>query len=131
MIVDTSVWSLALRRRTAEAPEAAALAALLRDDDARLLGVVRQELLTGIRETARFEVLRNTLRKWPDHPVITGHFELAAEAANTCRSHGIQGSNVDYLICAVAMRDGASIFTTDADFERYAVHLPITLFEPT
>jgi predicted nucleic acid-binding protein len=130
VIVDTSIWSLAFRRQKAAAPEAATLAALLRDDDALLLGIVRQELLAGVRDTERFRLLRDQLRKLPDYPLVTEHYEMAAEASNTCRAKGIQGSNVDFLLCAVSQLDRLPIFTTDKDFHHFAKHLPILLFEP-
>lgn len=130
VLVDTSVWSLALRRKTAAGPEVAALAALLRNDDAALLGVIRQEVLMGVSDPARFTLLRDTLRKWPDYPLAVEHYEVAAAGWNTCRSNGIQGSNADLLLCAVSQLDRLPIFTTDGDFDLYARHLPITLFDP-
>jgi predicted nucleic acid-binding protein len=128
VIVDTSVWSLSFRRNRAVAPEASALAELLERDDALLVGPVRQEILSGIREAERFRKLRDTLRQWPDYPLTTNHFEAAAESYNACRAEGVQGSDVDFLLCAVSLLDGFPIFATDGDFELYARHLPITLF---
>jgi predicted nucleic acid-binding protein len=130
VIVDTSIWSLAFRRHKATASEATVLGTLLRDDDAVLLGVVRQELLTGVREADRFRLLRDTLRKLPDYPLVTEHYEVAAEASNICRAKGVQGSNVDFLLCALSQLDRLAIFTTDNDFAFYAKHLPIMLFKP-
>ena len=40
---------------------------------------------------------------------------------------GVQGSNVDFLICSFAQRRSLPIFTTDADFRRFAKILPIAL----
>ncbi len=50
----------------------------------------------------------------------------AAHYYNLCRRHGVQGTATDLLLCAVAVRHGLRIFTTDADFDLYAKHLPIT-----
>jgi predicted nucleic acid-binding protein len=129
-IVDTSVWSLAFRRHKATAPEVVALEALLRDDDALLPGVVRQELLSGVRDPERFRLLRDQLRKLPDYALLTEHYEIAAEGFNTCRSNGLQGSNTDFLLCAISQLDRLPIFTTDGDFRHFAKYLPITLYEP-
>jgi predicted nucleic acid-binding protein len=54
-------------------------------------------------------------------------YELAAEFFNTCRSKGIQGSNTDFLICAVAHCRSYSILSTDNDFQNFLVHIPIIL----
>jgi predicted nucleic acid-binding protein len=132
VLVDTTIWSLALRRRRTSANGAGELArlefaALVEEDRVRMIGAVRQEVLSGVRHTAQFERLRAVLRNFPDEPAITRDYERAAEHFNTCRSHGIQGTHGDMLICAVAERLGAAIFTSDQDFTRYAQHLPISL----
>jgi predicted nucleic acid-binding protein len=54
-------------------------------------------------------------------------YEAAAEMSNLCRSRGIQGSNTDFLICAVAKRLGASVYTLDRDFELFSSELAVTL----
>jgi len=46
-------------------------------------------------------------------------YELAAQFNNACWSRGIQGSNSDFLICAVAAKRDLSVFTTDRDFKAY------------
>lgn len=128
VIVDATVWSLAFRRRRAVAPEAEVLSRLLRNDAVVLLGAVRQETLSGIRDAAAFRRLRDLLRKTPDYPLRTDHYEAAAEAYNTCRRHGIPGAHTDFLICAVALIGRLPIFTADNDFQRYARYLPIKLY---
>jgi len=92
-----------------------------------LLGAIRQEILSGLRDPAQFEQLRAHLRAFPDLEVITEDYERAAEFFNLCRARGVQGSNTDFLICAVAERRGLAIFSADADFASFATHLPIVL----
>jgi predicted nucleic acid-binding protein len=58
-------------------------------------------------------------------------YETAADFFNTCRRSGIQGSNTDFLICAVAHRRNHSIFTTDQDFTRFQTCLSIELLQAT
>ncbi|MBP7381849.1 PIN domain-containing protein [Myxococcota bacterium] len=133
VLVDTSVWSVALRRaRSNLAPQEVqlreTLADLVRDDRAVLIGVVRQELLSGISDIDRFNKIRTALRSIHDHPLTTPDFELAAEAFNTCRNVGIAPTFVDMTLCAAAIRLGIPILTTDKDFERYASVLPLKLF---
>ena len=129
VIVDSSVWSLALRRNTTN--DAIAIVNVLRDliADGRvvLLGAIRQEVLSGVRYKEQFTRLQEYLRAFPDLDLTTEDFELAAEFFNTCRSNGVQGSNTDFLLCAVAHRRGYSIFTTDKDFENFRSHIPVVL----
>jgi len=131
VLVDTSVWSLALRRRRPrEAAEAAELAELIREGRATLLGAVRQELLSGVADERHFHTLRDSLRAFPDVAIEAGDHEEAAAFFNACRRRGIQGSNTDFLICAVAARRSLGILTTDADFSGFAKVLPIRLHAP-
>jgi predicted nucleic acid-binding protein len=57
----------------------------------------------------------------------TDDFVLAADFFNRCRARGVQGSNTDFLICAVAARRQHSIFTTDQDFAAFAKVIPVRL----
>lgn len=129
IIIDTSVWSLALRRRTLtdSSPAVTQLQALITDDRAVLLGAIRQEILSGIRSSEQFTRLRDYLRAFPDLEIVTEDYELGAEFFNVCRSNGIQGSNTDFLICAVAHRHSYSILTTDNDFQNFQSHIPVSL----
>jgi len=130
VIVDTSVWSLALRRRVpVHSPHTELLAELIRDGRVMLLGVVRQELLSGICHLEQFERLRRYLRAFPDLPLEAGDHETAAEFFNTCMSHGIQGTPVDLLLCACAHRRKYALLTTDPDFDHYHRYLPFDLLK--
>ena len=133
VIVDTSVWSLALRRRCnlQEVPQVVALRELILDSNVALIGVIRQEVLSGIREPEQFTRLRDYLRAFPNLELEIEDYEKAAEFYNTCRKNGIQGSNTDFLICAVAYRYGYIILTTDGDFTLFGKYLPVTLWQST
>lgn len=130
VLVDTSVWSAALRRstRSPASETAAELAELIRDGRAQIIGPIRQELLSGVKSAEQFQQLRERLRAFPDLDVETGDFEEAAELANRCRAKGVQGSSIDFLICAVALRRELSIFTTDRDFTHFSSVLPLELY---
>jgi len=132
VLVDTAIWSLVLRRRRRpeKEPIASELASLVEDGRVVMIGPIRQELLSGIRERAQFERLREHLRAFPDMEIMSDDYEEAATFFNRCREKGIQGSNTDFLICAIAARNELSIFTTDNDFRRFANVLPIVLHEP-
>jgi predicted nucleic acid-binding protein len=120
---------LALRRNTQEngIETVNDLQGLITDGRVILLGVVRQEVLSGIRYQEQFDRLRNYLRAFPNLELTAEDYELAAEYFNICRRQGIQGANTDFLICAVAHRHNCSIFTTDKDFENFQPHIPVVL----
>lgn len=133
VLVDTSIWSLALRRSRAQISYAekritSALHDFIQDGRARLIGAIRQELLSGIRDPAQFEQLKTYLRAFPDEPLSTDDYEEAARWSNQCRSGGVAGSGTDFLICATAIARGWQIFTRDDDFQRYARVIPLKLF---
>ena len=131
VLVDTSVWSLALRRRrSTQAPETSELAELVKEGRVSLLGPVRQELLSGIADEKQYTVLRDHLRAFPDVELDAADYEDAAAFFNRCRARGVQGSNTDFLICAAAARRQLGILTTDADFRHFAKLLPIRLHAP-
>ena len=133
VLVDTPIWSLALRRKAddlsgREQALTQALAELIRDGRAQLIGVIRQELLSGIRESERFVKLRDYLRAFEEPALDILDYEEAAHMHNQCRARGVAGSAIDFLICAVAHRRDWQVFTTDRDFGRYAKVLPVKLY---
>ncbi|MGA8220594.1 MAG: PIN domain-containing protein [Candidatus Acidiferrales bacterium] len=135
VLVDTSVWSLALRRRpgdlsVAERSAAVELTELIKEGRAQILGPIRQELLSGIKEPVQYEKLCATLRSFPDEQLNTVDYEAAAKASNECRSRGVTVSAVDILICTVPIARGWSLFSTDTDFKNYGAILPIKLHAP-
>jgi predicted nucleic acid-binding protein len=134
-LVDASVWSLALRRKTEslstnERLLVAELSELIREGRTRVIGLVRQELLSGIRAAEQYEQLKLHLRSFPDEVVDAFDYEEAAKAGNRCRAKGIVVSVVDILLCAVAIKRQWAIFTTDPDFSNYAKVLPLRIHAP-
>jgi len=130
VLVDTSVWSLALRKkdRTEEEQKIVShLSKLIHNLNVVLIGPIRQEILSGVSTRERFEVLKEKLSIFEDHTIYTHDYELAAEYFNECRKNGIQGSHIDYLKCSVAANNDMSIFTMDNDFQFYKKYIRIKL----
>ena len=133
VLVDTPVWSLALRRRRpehlsgSEQGLANVLAELIREGRAQMVGPIRQELLSGIREEAQCKKIRECLRAFREPSLDAGDYENAARMSNQCRRRGIAGSPVEFLICAIAHRRGWGILSTDRDLQNYASVLPLRL----
>ena len=134
VLVDTCIWSYALRNAerhdAVSASHSAELVELIKETRVCIVGPIRQEILSGIRSGAQFAVLRDKLREFPDTVIITEDYENAARFFNTCRAKGIQGSNIDFLLCAVSFRLNYPIYTTDKDFTLFSKCIPITLHSP-
>src|ERR1700722_5614633 len=135
VLIDTSVWSLALRRKheslgVNEQSLVRELSELIREGRAKVIGLVRQELLSGIKSNEQYEKLRLYLRAFRDEPIDTSDYGEAAKAGNRCRAKGIVVSIVDVLLCAVTVRRDWSIFTTDPDFSHHARVLPLLMPKP-
>lgn len=136
VLVDTSVWSIALRRSSSQLNErqrqlVMEWRTLIEQRRVAIIGPIRQEVLSGIRSLQAFEDLRGRLSAFHDLPLDRALYEDAAAAFNCCRTQGVTGTPVDMMLCATAERYGLSIFTTDRDFERYAEVLSIRLHART
>jgi predicted nucleic acid-binding protein len=131
ILVDTSVWSLAFRRGDqSRLPYVDELRGLIKDHRVQMIGPIRQEILSGIRSESQFNSLKRHLESFTDLPILTEDYVEAARYFNLCRSKGIQGSNTDFLICAVSVRNELPIYTIDKDFQLFAKHIPLRLHKP-
>jgi predicted nucleic acid-binding protein len=130
VIVDTSVWSLALRRRkVVKTLEVDALEHLVQQGQVILLGPVRQELLSGIKHRNQFKQLRERLAAFPDLELTTRDYESAAELCNLCITHGVQAAHTDFLIAAAAVARNHAVLSTDRDFENIARIIPVRIYK--
>ena len=130
LLVDTSVWSMALRKKNLTDEEkkiTTRLAKAIRELEIEMIGPIRQEILSGIKEKEKFEELKEKIAIFNDLELKTRDYELAAEYFNECRKHGIQGSHIDYLICAVSVNNKLKIMTLDNDFDSYKKYVPIKI----
>ena len=128
VLVDTPIWSYALRTPNKEYEnEIDQLKSLIRDQRALIIGPIRQEILSGYSELRKYKKLKEKLSFFENTPIQDIDYELAAEICNQCRKKGVQGSHIDFLICAVAKRIDVPIFTTDKDFPHYQKAISIKL----
>ncbi|MCA0444885.1 MAG: PIN domain-containing protein [Bacteroidetes bacterium] len=131
VLVDTSVWLLALRKQATEPGDLKAvsiLSELIRDLRVEIIGPVRQEILSGISDPINLQIVKERLSAFSDIEIMTEDYERAAQFSNECRKNGIQGSHTDFLICSVSVRLDLLVFTLDANFRDYLRFLPIRLF---
>ena len=132
ILIDTPIWSKAFRRKKIKFDDKNVvdiLKYLIDEFMEIIIGPIRQELLSGISDRKTFNELKEKMGGFNDFPIETIDYELAAEYSNICRRNGIQGSNTDFLICAIAVRNNFEIFTLDDDFKEYKKYLPIRLFD--
>jgi hypothetical protein len=92
------------------------------------LGRLDKNHSLAIATAINFLKLKGPLEHFSDEPMVGEDYTTAAELSNHYSVSGVQGSHTDFLFCAVAMRLEVEIFTTDKDFERYVLHLPIGLY---
>jgi len=129
-MVDTSVWSLALRRDPPLLlPQVSILRQMLESEGIVLTtGLVLQELLQGF---AGPRARRDIIEHFGALPMITpsreDHIE-AAELRNTCRRAGVQIGTIDALLAQLCIHHGLTLLTTDNDFSRAALHCPLRVW---
>jgi len=127
MLVDTSVWSLALRRDAPpDIPQVQVLTkALLGEGDIYTTGIVIQELLQGFNGASDSEKVVSKLSSLAlIVPDLNDHVE-AAKLRNLCRRKGVQTGTIDALIARLAIRYEIALLTTGKDFQNIAKHVEI------
>jgi predicted nucleic acid-binding protein len=132
LLVDTSVWSLALRRDGSTAqPQVRALAdALAGADTVVTTGLVLQELLQGFKgPRAASEIIARFQALPLLHPDRQDHI-AAAEVRNVCRRAGVQVGTIDALLIQLCGRHELTLLSTDKDFVHAAQHVPLRLWRP-
>ena len=130
ILVDTSVWSLALRRDAeANEPEVQALKdALLGDEVVVTTGLVLQELLQGFSgPKSQTQIIRRFAALPLIQPDRDDHVG-AAGIRNTCRLAGVQVGTIDALLAQLCVRYELTLLTTDKDFVHAAEHCPLSIW---
>jgi len=132
LLVDTSVWSLALRRdQVSSAPEVRALREALEGGDTVLTtGLILQELLQGFAgPRARSDIIERFAALPLLAPDRQDHID-AAELRNRSRRTGFQIGTVDAILAQLCIRHELALLTTDNDFLLAAAHCPLRVWRP-
>jgi len=132
-MVDTSVWSHYLRRHrfNPDDPYVQALLAHTRADDAVLtIGVILEEILSGVRSDKDFDWVLRVMSRVPMIPLGRETYVSAARLRNRCRTQGVQATTVDCLIAATCIERGYPLLTADRDFVHIAEHSELILLPP-
>ena len=131
LLVDTSVWSLALRRDVvSNAAEVQKLRYALENDEILVTtGLILQELLQGF---AGPRASKDIIDRFTALPFLTpdrqDHIE-AASLRNRCRRGGVQVGTIDALLAQLCVRHDLTLLTTDNDFVRVADHCALQVWK--
>jgi hypothetical protein len=129
VLVDTSVWSLSLRRTgPVDHPTVRKLQALLKGhEDLVLTGTILQEVLQAFRDDSTVRRVAASLEPFPLLPLGRPHYVAAARLHRQCAAHGVAASTIDCQIAAAALEHGCLLLTADDDFRRIAEYTPLRL----
>lgn len=129
ILVDTSVWSLALRRKKDIEHNAVNLLREFIEDgeDLFLIGVILQEVLSGILDEKPFVQLEDQLLAFPMIDLKRQDYVNAARLRNTYKKKGVQIGTIDALIAAVCIKNNLVLLSTDKDFEQIAENSELQL----
>ncbi|MDC0325505.1 PIN domain nuclease [bacterium] len=128
VIVDSDVWSEVFRCRSAEPSSYTnKLESLILKDEVVIIGAIRQEVLSGIKNEIQFDKVKHSLKSFPDVPLTEDVYEIVASFYNRCRSNGVQGPHTDFLICACSAVFYLDILSKDREYEHYSEYLPIRI----
>ena len=127
--VDTSVWSLALRRDgSTELPEVILLKeSLLAGNTVVTTGIVIQELLQGFSGPKDRQRIIDRFQSLPLLQPDRHSYIAAAEIRNVCRRSGVQIGTIDALITQLCIEHDLALLTTDKDFRHAVKHVPLKL----
>ena len=130
LLVDTSVWSLALRRDgTVEAKEVIALREALDGADSVVTtGLVLQELLQGFSGPKAKQAIIERFGALPLIQPDRQDHVAAAEVRNACRRGGVQIGTIDALLVQLCGRYEMTLLSSDKDFANAARHVPFRLW---
>ena len=130
ILVDTSIWSLALRRPTGVINQESVLlkTIIAQGEDIYLLGIILQEVLQGVRNPKFFFILTEYFKAFPLIDLKGEDYVRAAELKNHLIGKGKQASTIDVLIASVAISHHCHLFTADKHFTHIAEHSELKLF---
>jgi predicted nucleic acid-binding protein len=132
LMVDTSVWSLALRRDAGASEPAVQVLkdALAGSDPVATTGLILQELLQGFSGPKGASQIVERFAALPFLPPDREDHVAAAELRNKCRRAGVQIGTIDALIAQLCIRHDLMLLSTDNDFKLAALHCSLRVWQP-
>jgi predicted nucleic acid-binding protein len=132
IVVDTSVWSLVLRRQTVDEsnPYVQAFRSHVQQGVCiHLLGNILQELLDGVKSQRDFDHLVKIMKPFRLLVLERSTYVLASELRNRCRKKGVQAGPIDFLIAAACEEQGYPLLSADRDFQYIAKYCDFDLLD--
>jgi predicted nucleic acid-binding protein len=131
VLIDTSVWSEALRRKEKSINSSETIVRRIIDnnDEIVLIGIILQEILSGISNQKLFSEIRNILNDFSYLEISKNDYIYAAELRNKCKRNGITASSIDFLIASVAINNKLRLVTYDKDFINISKHTELKIME--
>ena len=129
-LIDTSVWSEALRRKNNTISSSETILARLINDENEIIltGIILQEILSSITNHKLFNEIKSILSEFPYIEASKEDYIFAAELRNISKSKGITAGSFDFLIASISIQNNLTLVTTDKDFSHIAKHCDLKLY---
>ena len=121
-LVDTSVWIFALRKDFVP-PIKERIGELLKDHVVLINGMIKLEILGGVKTKKEFERLKTRLDSLYEVAINSMVWQIAYKIAFELRRKGITVPYTDILIAACALKSGAVLIHADRHFDLMAPHI--------
>ena len=133
LLIDTSVWSEALRRKekSINSSETLVRRIIENNDEIIIVGIILQEILSGITNEKLFLEILNILNDFSYVEITKEDYIHAAELRNKCKQRGITAGSFDFLIASVAIRNKLMLVTYDNDFKNISKYTELKILDET
>jgi len=133
LLIDTSVWSEALRRKekSLNSFETLVRRIIENNDEIVIVGIILQEILSGITNEKLFLEILNILNDFSYVEITKEDYIHAAELRNKCKQKGISAGSFDFLIASVAIRNKLTLVTYDNDFKNISKYTELKILDET
>ena len=131
VIIDTSVWSEALRRKknTLNSSEIIIRKLIENDYEIVILGIILQEILSGISNDNLYNDIKNILDDFNYLDTKKNDYIYASELSNKCRSKGVNAGSIDYLIASITIQNDLHLVSFDKDFINISQHSELKILD--
>lgn len=133
LLIDTSVWSEALRRKekSLNSSETLVRRIIENNDEIVIIGIILQEILSGITNEKLFSEIESILNDFSYIDITKEDYIHAAELRNKCKQKGITVGSFDFLIASVAIKNKLTLVTYDKDFINISKYTELKILDET
>jgi len=133
LLIDTSVWSEALRRKekSLNSSETLVRRIIENNEEIVIIGIILQEILSGITNQKQFSEIESILSDFAYIDITKEDYIHAAELRNKCKQKGITAGSFDFLIASVAIKNKLTLVTYDKDFINISKYTELKILDET